>query len=456
VICVAAMRDLVGLVSIALLACGSSGGGAGSNGGAGLAPGEPGASKSGRTEIVYELDRDLVVLDRAEVVQRDIEAMLADRKILGAVRVSYDRPGALVVLLPDPARSAEVADAMRSTYADQLEARDCEPGDPPGAICRHIGSAYAETMRKAALDGAVNIVRQRLDAMRARSPSVLPQGNTIVVELDTDALAGTALFERAGKLELKVVDHDAKFSQYLFAHVGYERGGATDPDAIAAGITMEIDAWVPDGSSERHADYFAIARDREVHLPITEARALGCTQPPPAGATTVLCRVRGRDVIRRYLEKLAASDPRFVLPSDRQIGYELVTPAPTAKDPRPFWRSYYLERRAQLTGTSISKAEKVYDPTTGRPLVLLDFNRRGAMVFGELTSHIAGKKLAILLDGIVMSAPIINEPIRGGRASIAMGGTDPDAQEREARDLVTTLTTGALPAPLREVSRRSW
>jgi preprotein translocase subunit SecD len=84
--------------------------------------------------------------------------------------------------------------------------------------------------------------------------------------------------------------------------------------------------------------------------------------------------------------------------------------------------------------------------------VLLDFNRYGSRVFGDLTSQIVGKKLATILDDKIKSAPYINGPIRGGRASITMGGSDVQHQEHEREELVNVLKTGSLPAPLREES----
>ena len=84
--------------------------------------------------------------------------------------------------------------------------------------------------------------------------------------------------------------------------------------------------------------------------------------------------------------------------------------------------------------------------------MLLDFNRSGSRIFGDLTAQIVGKKLATILDDRVKSAPIINGAIRGGRASITMGGRDAQRQENERNELVNVLKSGSLPAPLREES----
>jgi len=64
----------------------------------------------------------------------------------------------------------------------------------------------------------------------------------------------------------------------------------------------------------------------------------------------------------------------------------------------------------------------------------------------------SGEKMAIILDDRINSAPIIQTAITGGRSQITMGGSDPQIMQVEAQDLVNVLRTGALPAPLREMS----
>ena len=67
---------------------------------------------------------------------------------------------------------------------------------------------------------------------------------------------------------------------------------------------------------------------------------------------------------------------------------------------------------------------------------MVEMTRDGAAKFGELTARVVGKKLAIVTGDIVEDrAPVINDPIRGGRAQITMGAGDPQQQERE-RDVL--------------------
>lgn len=109
---------------------------------------------------------------------------------------------------------------------------------------------------------------------------------------------------------------------------------------------------------------------------------------------------------------------------------------------------YIVESRSDLTGDSLRRASAFTDiQDFENPIkVSIEFDNRGAQIFGRLTEDNVGHRFAIILDDVVYSAPNIREPIRGGRASISGGFT-----QAEARDLSTVLKAGALPAPLRVI-----
>jgi preprotein translocase subunit SecD len=104
---------------------------------------------------------------------------------------------------------------------------------------------------------------------------------------------------------------------------------------------------------------------------------------------------------------------------------------------------YTLEKRTLMTGAVVADA-RVRPPTNVEgPYVELILNERGAQLFEKITSENVGRRLAIILDNTVYSAPVIREKIGGGRASIT-GSFD----IKEARDLAIVLRAGALPAPV--------
>jgi preprotein translocase subunit SecD len=112
---------------------------------------------------------------------------------------------------------------------------------------------------------------------------------------------------------------------------------------------------------------------------------------------------------------------------------------------------FLLEAKTLMTGEVIVDARPRPDANLpGNYLVELDFNARGASVFEEITGGNVGRRLAIVLDDTVYSAPRIQERIGGGRAVITGS-----FEIREARDLAIVLRAGALPAPVSVAEERT-
>ncbi len=87
------------------------------------------------------------------------------------------------------------------------------------------------------------------------------------------------------------------------------------------------------------------------------------------------------------------------------------------------------------------------------PVVAFSMNKEGGRIFAELTKRNVGHFFAIILDGTVMSAPSIKEPILRGSGIIELGAGDYSSKSREAHDLSLILQEGALPATLTEASK---
>ena len=105
--------------------------------------------------------------------------------------------------------------------------------------------------------------------------------------------------------------------------------------------------------------------------------------------------------------------------------------------------SFLIKKRTVLTGETLTGAEIRFDSDFNEPYVSLTFNSVGAMIFQQVTRENIKKRLAIVLDGNVYSAPVIQDEIPGGRAQITGRFTS-----AEARDLAIVLRAGALPAPV--------
>jgi preprotein translocase subunit SecD len=111
---------------------------------------------------------------------------------------------------------------------------------------------------------------------------------------------------------------------------------------------------------------------------------------------------------------------------------------------------YLLRNKSLLTGASLETAKVQISDRYGEPSVSLKFNAQGAADFDRITNENVRKKLAIVLDGVVHSAPVIEERISGGQA-IIRGNFTMD----EARDLAIVLRAGALPAPVNILEERT-
>lgn len=103
-----------------------------------------------------------------------------------------------------------------------------------------------------------------------------------------------------------------------------------------------------------------------------------------------------------------------------------------------------------LSGKQLTKAMVQFDPNSGLPTVSLEFNDEGKKLFGEITERNVGKYVAIFLDGEPISVPVVNEPIRDGKAVISGNFT-----VASAKQLVQRLNAGALPVPVALVSQQT-
>ena len=116
-----------------------------------------------------------------------------------------------------------------------------------------------------------------------------------------------------------------------------------------------------------------------------------------------------------------------------------------------FYRELYvLEEDAFLTGDQLESATANRDPQFNQAQVIFQLNRRGGREFQRLTGAHIGDRIAIVLDGEVVSAPVVRDRI-GANGSIDLGSADMS----EAADLALVLRAGALPAPLRILEERT-
>lgn len=413
-----------------------------------------GLDLQGGLHITYSIDLDKAVDDKATELKRDMEAQLAELSMKGRVTTPPTPIGSVSVILEDPKNVEQIKARIAKDYDEIVTFRDC-PVDAEQAqsVCFRVSSDYAEGIKKSALEQAIQTVRERINEKGVSEPSVIAKGDQIIVELpgldDVEIERVKDLIKRTAKLEFKIVDeaevNGAVRNDFMKSLYGFAKN---DLNAKTEEITVDIDQWTHDESGRSYVDYYLRAKNRREFLDHEKADAIGCLakddEYDPRGR---YCEVTGRQVLIAYLGKLGASNEQFKLDDDHAYGYELVTPQDDKLD--PYWRSYYLYRAVELAGSAVQNSYVYWNPTSNKPEVLIEFNRWGGRRFGELTGKNVGRKMAIILDDKINSAPTIQTRIAGGSSSISMGGNDAQQMQTEAQDLVNVLRTGSLPAPLR-------
>lgn len=103
-----------------------------------------------------------------------------------------------------------------------------------------------------------------------------------------------------------------------------------------------------------------------------------------------------------------------------------------------------------LSGKHLKRSLVQFDPTTNEPIISIEFNDEGSDLFGQLTERLVGQPIAIVLDGEVISSPVVNQAIYGGQAVISG-----DFTLEEAKLLSQRLNAGALPVPVNLISQET-
>ena len=148
------------------------------------------------------------------------------------------------------------------------------------------------------------------------------------------------------------------------------------------------------------------------------------------------------------LEFRMVTDPDSYDPSEAAQGRAPVGSEVVAYANQPGFE--VVSRQVMISGDQLDDAQQSFDPDNGQPVVSISFNGQGATIFSRVTRENVGKRFAMLVDGKVLSAPSINEPINGGNAQISGGFTT-----ESASSMAIALRSGALPVKLEVVEERS-
>ena len=165
--------------------------------------------------------------------------------------------------------------------------------------------------------------------------------------------------------------------------------------------------------------------------------------------TSRAIKLIGQTPLLEFREQRTKSETKKILDKQKEIKGKSLEEIKKIKDWQLALKDPYF-KPTSLTGQYLKKAELGFEPNTGRPMILLQYNDKGAKIFKELTKKNVGKILAIYIDGKPISEPRIQEEISGGKAQITGNFTI-----ESAKKLVRNLNSGALPVPIKLISQQT-
>lgn len=275
------------------------------------------------------------------------------------------------------------------------------------------------------LDRALSVLRNRVDEFGVTEPVIQKTGERrITVQLPglTDPNRARRIVQRVARLDFKLVREPDEIQRVL-------RRVDRLMAAAAQGLSAELDSVMADSlmADSLLASNPLLSR----YIPLNESDIAFAIDDVPL-----------------MQEMMASAGVDSLLPTSDLVWGKDTFPL---RDGRQARQLFVLEKKVQMSGEGIKRATISMDPSTGQPEVDLNFSTRAAALFARVTGANVGRRLAIVLDGNVASAPIIQGRISGGRASISGGGMS----DREAADLKVVLEAGALPVPLNVIEERT-
>jgi len=287
-----------------------------------------------------------------------------------------------------------------------------------------VRPSVGSQIRERAVSQARDIILRRVDELGLREASVSSRDEDIIVEVPGEDEKGFATIRntisQTARLEFKLLDDESDFFGAI--------SKTAKPDSLPEGLEFQIEnaplGKDAEGEKRTKANTYALLR-----------------KGPKETSTQALQRMR---------EWVATLD----VPSDREVGYHIesrVVDEITLKEEEVGVRTFFLKSRAEITGDMIREAVAQPEQSQGGMggwHVAIAFTDAGGKIFERITGANIQRRFAIILDGRISSAPVIQSRIAGGHGQITMGSGDPEAQLRDSKNLELVLRSGALPAPI--------
>lgn len=287
-----------------------------------------------------------------------------------------------------------------------------------------------------ALTRAKEIIRNRIDQYGVAEPVIQTQGSRrIVIELSGVSDEGRVrkLLKGTAKLEFKLVKDPESVLRALDRINSYLASKTLGPVA-ADSSAAPASALTEDSLAKKQT----LLPKKPASRPLYDV--VGVMENGTAFTA---------EYSREYVAALLArEDIRALLPQDTELLLD-AKPDQTPKGEK-FYTIYLLKKSPELTGGVITEAKATFGSQGVQPEVLMEMNSEGTAKWARITGANIGKRIAIVLDGAVYSAPVVQSKIPNGN-SVINGITSLE----EAKDLEIILKAGALPAPVRIIEERT-
>jgi preprotein translocase subunit SecD len=389
-----------------------------------------GLDLKGGLRLVYTVDVDEAIKDKRDRYYDELRLALATKfgvnsgdkrptqeelaKLASIVRLekSRDHAGLLTVTFENPDDSAKVDEEFLKRFNAEMQAQ--RSADRKKIAFRIRGEVESH-IRERAVTQAKDTVQRRIDGMGLKEVNPTVSDEDIIIEIpgDDDKTFSEIrdIISQTARLEFKMVDDDVDF----FGPI------ASSKQELPSGLSF----WREDA-------------------PVGP----GKTKPNWFGR---MVRAEHEDN-RAALDRLKSWVATLQVPDDHEIGFgKLFEHDEDGAVKEIGWRTYYLFSKAEVTGDMVTEAQAQPDQSDrglGGWHVAMQLSPAGGDRFEEITGKNVKRRFAIVLDGKVESAPVIQTKIPGGHATITMGSGDPEQQLQDSRKLELVLRSGALPAPI--------
>ena len=420
---------------------------------------DPGLSKT-QVDNLLKVKEDSILAANPDIVKNRENRIKLGLDLQGGMRVVLEvNTGKLLEKLaknPDEVFKTVMAEAEKESEQSDEPLVDIvakKLSDKGIRLSRYFGSIRDDDDKivselnqstEDAVKRAMEIIRNRVDQYGVSEPSIQRQGSRrIIVELPGIAREEEAkqLLQGTALLEFRIV-RDADFTFPIMQRIDNVLAGKVEDSTKTA---------TENGTETAENDTSGTTSDTSnAELSEEEFKAkhpfFSIVRIDPQGRSSEgYVPADERNKLEMILNR---PDVQKVIPNNVEFKFS----AKTEKDAngKEYYRLFLVNKEPELTGGVITDAQANIDPNTSTPIVTMTMNSEGATEWARITGANVGKRIAIMLDGAIFSAPVVKGKIPGGRSQI-----EGMADLNEAKLLEIVLKAGALPAPVDIIEERT-